>query len=293
MRTLRTSQPAFSCRLFALLALGAAGCNTWIPEGQLIDSVSCKTLFDTHPNPVDGVYTLHPESNEWGFDAYCDMTTDGGGWTLVARFSNADDIVLGVEDFRWMSDAGEWWYDRWESGGEPTRRDVNADAISQAFWEVRGDELKLSRSDNPDNAHLLMTTEDCLQSSSFRFHITRFGDFRTDSWATNEAQGTCKADFGNNFAETAGFSQVGCQLADIGNPLGMSFWAHWQSDAAVIMIGGGGDNCDSADHGIGITDTNEATFVTPKGTHSEADLGDSAFHAGMPMTDYALNLFVR
>ncbi len=269
-----------------------SGCNTWIPEGQLVDNSSCKTLLATHPNPVDGVYTLAPPE-ETPFAAHCDMTTDGGGWTLVARFSNADDIVLGVENFRWMSDAGEWWYDKWEAAGEPTRRDVNADAISPAFWSVWGNELRLSRTDNLDDMHLLMTTDNCLNHSSFRYHMTDFGDYRHDTWAINEVAGTCKAVFGNNFDETAGFSQVGCQPADIGDPLGISFWADWHSDGAVMMIGGGGHNCDSADHGIGITEQDEATFVSQKGSHSEADLGDNAFHGGKPMVDYALNLFVR
>jgi len=193
-----------------------------------------------------------------------------------------------------MQDAGEWWYDKWEAVGDSTRRDVNADAINPGFWGLLADEMKLSRTDNPDDAHLLMTTGNCLDNTPFRDFIVQFGDFRTKSWADNQVRHTCKAVFGNNHKGTAGFSKAGCDEGEIiGDALGISFWADAGSDGAVMMIGGGGDNCDGADHGIGITETDEATFVTKKGSMSEADFGDDGFYDGILEINYALNLFVR
>ena len=55
----------------------------------------------------------------------------------------------------------------------------------------------------------------------------------------------------------------------------------------MMMIGGGGDSCDRADHGIGITEENQAKFGG-----LNVDFGDDADDEN-PASIYSLNLWVR
>lgn len=253
---------------------------------------SCAQILAQVPDAADGVYSIDSD-DQGAFEVLCDMTTDGGGWTLIARFSNADNVP------NWMLNDGSWWFDLETQQGNPLSRTQLFDMLSPAFWRVTAGEFKIGRSDNDDPSHLLQTNAQCLGGDTFRGFITGLGYDNSGPWATDEVLHTCTADLGNNYAETSGFSQAEC-TGDIGAPNSVSFWANWHdpdnafaADSAVMMIGGGGQACARADHGIGITEENEANFavgVEPEGTY-ERDFADDGF-AG-PVTDYALNLWVR
>ena len=222
------------------------------------------------------------------------MTNDNKGWTLVARVSNGDEK-------NWMKNSGEYWYDRKSAVGQTTNPANNTDMISPAFWSVNGTEFKITRSDDSSHTALLYTTGDCLGGQTFRSKVTSYGDFRNSTvWASDECLGSCDVQYGGQYMSTDGFQQTECD-GNIQSRNKIGFWCDYKSDGgdgAVLMIGGGGKECSKTDHGIGITEADEASFahdahgdVTP--TETEYDFGRQAYTDIPPSSSYSLNIWIR
>eukprot|EP00795_Rhopilema_esculentum_P006803 gene6803-12392_t len=204
-----------------------------------------------------------------------------GGWTLIARFSNADAK-------NWMQSSGSFWYDQ-GSHGSTTSPSTNADMINRAFFDVAGNDIKLSRSDSSTHSPLLYGGNCVSSAVTFRDKMSSYGNFRNNAaWLpTNDGcRGSCTISYGR-VSGVAGFSQYSCS-GDLKPSHTLGFWCYSSGDGAVLMIGGGGSACGRADHGIGITEADTPVFADSTPNYDFGDDADSS-----QTTTYALNLWIR
>ena len=174
---------------------------------------------------------------------------------------------------------------------EDTRGGFIKDVVQEALAPGdAGDAAGLRGAGSARRGHLLKTKGSCLGGKTFRDKIKSMGTYKTGAWSSGAVRGTCDVDLGNNYSSTSGFKYATCS-SDIGKAKSVSFFADWGSgDGAVMMIGGGGGSCARADHGVAITEGNDAQFgSTCSGCNTRYDFGDPTSNA----TSYALNLFVR
>ena len=186
-----------------------------------------------------------------------------------------------------------FWYDRQTPLGTTTSPSMHADMLSPAFWLVSSRELKITRSDDPSHTSLLQTTCNCLAGQTFRSKITSYGDFRNGTvWASDQCFENCTVQYGGQYKSTDGFQQGECS-GDIQGANKIGLWCDWQdSDVSVMMIGGGGRSCLGADHGIGMTEADGASFIKKGQGETEYDFGHNATTKTQPSRAYALNLWI-
>ena len=121
-------------------------------DAALCAATDCEDLVTRRPNASDGAYWIDPDG-AGAFEAYCDTTTDGGGWTLVAKLTNQDSRHWTTAKSDWTSTTAYGTTDDLSTG---------ADAKSEAWGRLQADELLLTDDTNVGN--YILTTDNCLRN---------------------------------------------------------------------------------------------------------------------------------
>lgn len=129
----------------AVSPVTSVDCNAVYGLAEGCPAASCKELITSDPNlfEEDGVYWLIDTTDPTAesFEAWCDMSHDGGGWTLILKADDASD-ALAYHAVQWES-----YLLLNESDVMPNDDPYGSDAKYESFNVTKGSALRLEFTD--------------------------------------------------------------------------------------------------------------------------------------------------
>jgi hypothetical protein len=106
-------------------------------EDGACPGLDCADILAARSDADDGSYWIDPDG-DGSIEVLCDMSTDGGGWTLIASFNN-DDGTYSWTKYGYNTDNLDNWTNE-ASFGDLDDRETE-DYKSPAFWRVEATDL--------------------------------------------------------------------------------------------------------------------------------------------------------
>ena len=143
---------------------------------------SCLELLNAGRSTGDGLYTIDPTGSN-DYEVYCDMSTDGGGWTLVATITDSGTDVW--SQFMPSQNAGLW--DDTNTLGSAVS--FTSDYKSQAYMDLSSTSLLVQESQSN-----VLYANSCWASQNFQAFISSLswsGDGSDSNWSDSTGAHLC------------------------------------------------------------------------------------------------------
>ncbi|XP_065056396.1 uncharacterized protein LOC135684690 [Rhopilema esculentum] len=148
--------------------------SDYCAEARCVPVTSCKEIKKLMPVAKSGVYAIIRKDGGPSYNVYCDMTTDGGGWTLAANIANGDsnNWIFGDKDRDFGDSASLWENDMTLGTVDNATINRPQDFKSRAFLEVDSRELLITYK----GKRYIQTDGNCLGGISLKrlFNVLRF-----------------------------------------------------------------------------------------------------------------------
>ena len=112
-----------------------------IGDAASCSATSCLSILQENSSSTDGLYWINPDSGT-AYETYCDMTTDGGGWTQVGTISDNNESINNASHI-WGSLNATQHTGIWEDNSTYGGQSFTADFKSEAWSDVNMTQLLL------------------------------------------------------------------------------------------------------------------------------------------------------